>query len=168
MDTIQIRLRTYGKVAKYGPDVYKVGHGERQLTAAGWVPVHRGDAYVYMRAPAGKATNRPVVEIAVPTEEQLKDFALALHAAGVRWRGEAFGWPASYTPHREGVRTHHVTRVELDKASGQVVGRDYDESTPYRDPARFTLGESQVWQRYASWDNGPDAEPRWGGYQGDD
>jgi hypothetical protein len=161
METVEVQIHTYGKVARFGPDVYKVAHGAEQLAAAGWVPVHRGNSYVYMRAPAGQGARSPRVELRVPTAETCAALAARLHAAGVLWRGDACGWQASYTPHREGTRVNTVFATVLDKTTGQVTMEERREPRAFRDPAQFVIGESLVWQCRATWDDGPGAPPRW-------
>jgi hypothetical protein len=151
IETVTVEIDTYGKAGQYGPDVYKVGAGARQLTAAGWETVRRTSSYVYMRAPAGQGTKRPRMSLSVPTRDTVRKLAEQLHAAGAPWRGTVFGWPASYTPYREGAEIVYVVK--------DGVGRN--ERQEHVRPASFSIGELNVWSKYAQWDNGPASPPRW-------
>jgi hypothetical protein len=69
MRRVALRIDTYGKTKKYGPDVYKVGHGEELLLGAGWKVVHQAKSYVYLSCPPGKGKKRPIVHVVVPDEK---------------------------------------------------------------------------------------------------
>jgi hypothetical protein len=79
-----------------------------------------------------------VVPIVVPEPEAVREFALALHRAGMAWAGDAFGWHAEYVPHR---------------------GEPPLQSRLPFSPAEFCIGESGVWFFSLLWEHGPDSAP---------
>jgi hypothetical protein len=84
MQQITVKVHTYGRFAKYGPNVWKVGEGQEEdlLQRAGWQTVRGTSSYRYMRPPAAfvmQGRDVPVVT-AVPARDELRAFALDLHA----------------------------------------------------------------------------------------
>ncbi len=80
----------------------------------------------------------PVVPILVPDLDQIRRFALGLHAAGRPWKGEAFGWEAEYNPER--------LEPPLDSKMTFT-------------PADFCIGESGIWFFSMMWENGRNFAP---------
>ncbi len=167
MKYIKLRIRTYGKQKIRGMSLYKVGGvwGRRSsrergpmptknvelLEGIGWVVKHRTHSYTYMQAPEGEGTKRPIVTVTVPDDAEILALASELHAKGQSWRGELYGWPASYTPERSGVR--EATVIKWD-------GTSHDERRPYTDPASFEVGEDS-WSVFIAWDNEGKNPMRW-------
>ncbi len=83
----------------------------------------------------GEYSSVPVV---IPNLEELRKFADAIHKAGKPWAGEAFGWPAQYTP--------------------QSSEQPLDSKMTFT-PADFCVGESSVWFFSLMWEHGRDAAP---------
>ena len=104
-------------------------HGERNSKSMETIKVKvmaRGDEYA------------PVVPVVVPDLDEVKEFAARLHAEGVAWAGEAFGWPAEYNPERP--------EPPLDSKMTFT-------------PADFCIGESRIWFFSLMWECGKGAEP---------
>ena len=79
-----------------------------------------------------------IVPIVIPELDEVRAFAENLHAKGIPWQGEAFGWPAEYNP---------------------------QSSTPPLDskmtftPADFCISESGIWFFSLMWEYGKDEKP---------
>jgi hypothetical protein len=80
----------------------------------------------------------PVIPIVIPDLGEVRAFANHLHAAGKRWRGEVFGWPAEYT------------RESRKKPSGSKMRFT---------PADSWIGESGIWFYSLMWEHGKNKEP---------
>ena len=80
----------------------------------------------------------PVVPIVIPSLDEVKAFANALHAKGERWEGDAFGWSAEYNPGR--------AEPPLDSKMKFT-------------PADFVIGESGIWFFSMMWERGKDELP---------
>jgi hypothetical protein len=80
----------------------------------------------------------PIVPIIVPDLDEVRAFAVALHAKGEPWQGEIFGWQAEYTPQRE--------------------DPPLDSKMKFT-PADFCIGESNIWFFSLMWEYGQDADP---------
>jgi len=65
-----------------------------------------------------------LVPIVIPELDEVRKFATKLHAQGVFWQGEAFGWPAEYNP--------ESSQKPLDSKMTFT-------------PADFCIGESGIW-----------------------
>ena len=74
----------------------------------------------------------------LPSLEEVRKFAAGLHAKGVDWKGEAFGWEAEYSA--------ELPRPPLDSKLTFT-------------PADFCIGESGIWFFSMSWERGRDVEP---------
>ena len=153
---VRLRIDTYGKDAKYGPNIYKVGgrgQGARLLAAIGWVLVHSGGDYVYLRAPERQGTKRPVVEVTIPRRGDVEAVAFPVHAAGQRWQGQVCDWPARYEPERTWGSTSRTV----------VLGEKPEADTTHinHTPATFTVGGSDAWECVLVWRQGNDAPPEW-------
>ncbi len=79
-----------------------------------------------------------ILPIVIPELSEVKQFALALHAASKPWKGEAFGWQAEYNPER--------AEPPLDSKMTFT-------------PADFSIGESGIWFYSLMWERGKDQEP---------
>ena len=79
-----------------------------------------------------------VLPVVVPEVEAVRELANQLHAAGVPWHGEAFGWKAEYLPQRD--------TPPLQSRLGYT-------------PAEFCIGESGVWFFSLMWERGSGAAP---------
>ena len=79
-----------------------------------------------------------VLPVVIPDLSEVKTFAGHLHAAGKRWQGEMFGWPAEYTP--ENRRKPLGSRMRFT-------------------PASFWIGESGIWFYSLMWEHGGNKEP---------
>ena len=66
----------------------------------------------------------PVVQRIIPGLDEVREFAAKMHAAGRAWQGEAFGWPAEYSPEE--------AEPPLDSKMTFT-------------PADFCIGESGIW-----------------------
>ncbi len=75
---------------------------------------------------------------AVPDSNEVKAFANHLHAAGKRWQGEKFGWPAEYTAER---------RRKPPGSKMRFI------------PAEFWIGESGIGFFSLMWEHGKNKEP---------
>ncbi|MCX7015837.1 MAG: hypothetical protein NTW86_25335 [Candidatus Sumerlaeota bacterium] len=76
--------------------------------------------------------------ILIPDLQEVRAFARALHAKGVAWQGEVFGWHAEYNPERP--------EPPLDSKMTFT-------------PADFCIGESGIWFFSLMWERGRDQEP---------
>jgi hypothetical protein len=100
---VDLRIRTYGKASRYGENVYKVGEGALILARNGWQIVRRPSmsfSYTYMRSPIVQRSKFFVVQVDIPTDEELLSFAEELHRRGEEFSGEFKGWAVRYTPRR--------------------------------------------------------------------
>lgn len=79
-----------------------------------------------------------VIPRAVCNLEEVKAFARQLHAIGSPWEGEAFGWPAEYSPQRP--------------------KKPVASKMPFT-PADFWIGVSGVWFFSMMWEHGAQREP---------
>lgn len=79
-----------------------------------------------------------ILPVAIPDLTEVKAFANRLHAAGKRWQGEVFGWPAEYAPESR------------KKPSGSKMRFT---------PASFWVGESGIWFFSLMWEHGKNEEP---------
>lgn len=79
-----------------------------------------------------------VIPIVTPNLDDVRMFAAKLHAEGIPWKGEAFGWLAEY----------HPERPEPPLDSKMVFT-----------PADFCIGESGIWFFSLLWEHGKDADP---------
>ncbi|MBI4639202.1 MAG: hypothetical protein HY731_00805 [Candidatus Tectomicrobia bacterium] len=80
----------------------------------------------------------PIVPVVIPDLDDVRAFAIKLHAKGKGWKGEVFGWPAEYHPERP--------------------GPPLDSKMTFT-PADFCIGESGIWFFSLMWEHGRDAEP---------
>ena len=79
-----------------------------------------------------------VIPIVIPDLEEVRAFAAELHATGMSWTGEAFGWPAEYNEERP--------EPPLDSKMSFT-------------PADFCIGENGIWFYSLMWEHGKKAEP---------
>jgi hypothetical protein len=79
-----------------------------------------------------------LIPIAIPSLDEVREFASRLHHAGEAWEGEAFGWPAQYSPEEP--------EPPLDSKRTCT-------------PADFCIGESGIGFFSLMWEPGRDAEP---------
>ena len=70
--------------------------------------------------------------------DEVRKFAAKLHAEGIPWKGEVFGWQAEYNPERP--------ESPLDSKMTFT-------------PADFCIGESGIWFFSLMWEHGKHAEP---------
>lgn len=80
----------------------------------------------------------PLIPIQIPDLDEVRAFSDELHAAGVAWTDEAYGWSAEYNPEE--------ARPPLDSAMTFT-------------PADFCIGESGVWFFSRQWENGRGQPP---------
>lgn len=81
---------------------------------------------------------QPAIPLSVPTMEEIRPLAEALHRKGQQFDGEMWGWPASYEP---------------EDASPPI------DSRMTFTPASFTIGVFGVWFVSLTWEHGQAAEP---------
>lgn len=79
-----------------------------------------------------------IVPVVLPGLDEARAFAARLHALGLSWTGEAFGWPAEYHPEQP--------IAPLDSIMTFT-------------PADFCIGESGVWFFSLMWERGKMAPP---------
>ena len=79
-----------------------------------------------------------IVPVLIPELDDVRQFAVELHAKGEPWSGEAFGWPAEYEPEQP--------KPPLDSKLAFT-------------PADFCIGESGVWFFSLAWEHGKSAPP---------
>jgi hypothetical protein len=79
-----------------------------------------------------------IVPVLLPGLDEVRAFAAKLHASGLPWAGEVFGWPAEFQPE-------------------QAVA-PLDSKMTFT-PADFCIGESGVWFFSLTWEHGGNAEP---------
>lgn len=80
----------------------------------------------------------PIVPIVIPSLDEVRTFANALHAQGKYWEGDAFGWSAAYTPER--------------------ADPPLDSKMTFT-PADFVIGESGIWFFSLMWEHGKQNPP---------
>ena len=85
-----------------------------------------------------RANYSPVLPLMIPDLNEVKAFAMHLHAIGKRWQGDIFGWSAEYTPESR------------KKPSGSKMRFT---------PADFWIGESGIWFHSLMWEYGKNKEP---------
>lgn len=88
-----------------------------------------------IKAPTGNEILLPVL---LPALDEVRHFAADLHSRGQAWEGEAFGWPAEYSPERP--------EPPLDSKLSCT-------------PADFCIGESGVWFFSFAWEHGKNVPP---------
>lgn len=86
--------------------------------------------------PTGDADR--ILPLAVPDLEEVRSFALHLHASRRPWAGNIFGWPAEYLP--ESRRRPSGSRMT-------------------HTPASFCIGESGIWFFSLMWEHGRESDP---------
>jgi hypothetical protein len=152
---VRLRISCYGKDRRWGPDVWKFGHGADLLIRAGWRLRRRPawSSYSYLSPPPGVPARPAVVETFIPTDDELVALTQALHAAGRLFHGAVLGWPTRYEPARDVVSTYRVSSFD---AEGEVV------RTVRRQGANFEIGESLVWGVRMCWGDGEAAPTRCG------
>lgn len=79
-----------------------------------------------------------LLPVVIPDLGEVKAFANHLHAAGMHWRGEIFGWQAEYTSQSR------------KKPPGSKIRFT---------PAAFWIGESGIWFYSLMWEHGKGKEP---------
>lgn len=80
----------------------------------------------------------PLIPILIPDLDDVRALSDDLHAAGIAWAGEAFGWSAEYNPEE--------AHPPLDSAMTFT-------------PADFCIGESGVWFFSRQWEKGREQPP---------
>ena len=80
----------------------------------------------------------PIIPIAIPDLNEVREFATKLHTVGKAWKGEAFGWQAEYNPEQPD--------APLDSKMNFT-------------PADFCIGESGIWFFSLMWEYGKDKNP---------
>ncbi len=94
---------------------------------------------VTARAKIGVSHDRfAVVPVVLPAPDEVRQFAQELHSSGQSWEGEAFGWPAEYSPEQ--------AEPPLDSKMTFT-------------PAEFCIGESGVWFFSLMWERGKSEPP---------
>lgn len=93
---------------------------------------------VMVKARVHTGDQSPIVPILIPELEEVKALAAKLHAKGVPWRGEAFGWPAESNP--------EDSEPPLDSRMTFT-------------PADFSIGESGIWFYSLMWERGKERVP---------
>lgn len=73
----------------------------------------------------------------VPKVNEVRKFAAQLHRESKAWQGDAFGWPAEYSPQHD--------EPPLDSKMTFT-------------PADFCIGESGIWFFSMMWERGRDAD----------
>lgn len=79
-----------------------------------------------------------IVPVIVPDLIEVREFAAKLHAKGMAWKGEAFGWQAEYNPERP--------EAPLDSKMTFT-------------PADFCIGENGIWSFSLMWEHGSNSKP---------
>jgi hypothetical protein len=93
-------------------------------------------AFAYMVPPTNtRGSHFWTFTAAVPEADEVLALAHEYHQRGQAWTGEAFGWPASYTP-----------RHRLPRAVEDI-------------PSTFEVGEWTVWALSVMWNDGDDKPP---------
>lgn len=92
---------------------------------------------VKARIPRGSGDSS-VLPVVIPDLSEVRAFANHLHAAGRRWQGEMFGWPAEYRP--ESHKKPPGSKMRFT-------------------PADFWIGESGIWFFSLMWEHGKNKEP---------
>jgi hypothetical protein len=78
------------------------------------------------------------VPVLLPSRDEVREFAQKVHVSGQTWSGDAFGWPAEYSPERP--------EPPLDSKMTFT-------------PAEFCIGESGVWFYSLMWEHGSGEPP---------
>ncbi len=145
---IYAKLQTYERSGKLGRNVYKLGNGPRLakiLTKHGWRIAKKTKYYLYAEAPTSDMGDDPlIVEIDVPTQEQVLDLARQVHADGPNrsWVASWGEWVAVYWP-RQAYRTQEVDPFTGDR--GEVKhGGWIDAHFNLGEHALFTAGVDDV------------------------
>jgi hypothetical protein len=148
-EPVQVALTDLVREQIGGQWTYKV---HKDTTAAkafernGWREVKRRYSIRYFVMPDGSeppAHLTPVIEISVPTREEIFRLANKLHEAKVGARIEVDGLQVSYSP-------SHAFRTT------NRAGKEYTR----RHPARFMLFKT-YWLATASWEGGDEKPPEW-------
>lgn len=126
--SICAKLQTHERSGKLGADVYRMSNGVQLteiLTKRGWRIDKKTKAYLYAEAPTSDFGDDPlVIEIDVPTQEQVLALARHVHADdpdrvwAARW-GE---WAARYYPRQE-YSTQDVDPFTGDRGETRHGGR---------------------------------------------
>ena len=104
---IYVKVQTYGRSAKLGSNVHKLGKGLRLaeiLTKRGWRIAKKTKHYLYAEAPTSEWADDPlVIEIDVPTQEQVLSLTGQAHADDPDhpWAAQWGEWVARYYPRQE-------------------------------------------------------------------
>ena len=49
----------------------------------------------------GKGCKRPIIEVSIPTDQEIEGLAKSLYQEGMKYTGLHFGWPVEYQPVQE-------------------------------------------------------------------
>ena len=144
---IRLKIRGSGKVSpkKYGPNVFKVGAQEAYLLQSrGWSVVNRTRDFILVRTEGSDKDGLPtIIDVDVPTPEQVMGLARRLHEAGVAWKGTVGEWGAWYSPakQQERIEFNPLTKVQNNTTFSVI-------------DARLQVGSVGFWDSSVSWEAG--------------
>ncbi|MBI3189109.1 MAG: hypothetical protein HYZ33_00520 [Ignavibacteriales bacterium] len=79
-----------------------------------------------------------IIPLSIPELDEVRKFATQVHARGIAWQDEFFGWQAEYNP--------RGSSVPIDSLMSFT-------------PADFCIGESGFWFFSLMWEHGDNEEP---------
>ena len=100
----------------------------------------------------GKGHNPPHREVEVPTEAQMLQVALELHAKGVRTSTALMGWHVLYCPSQE----QRGEGGQFDPFTGETLS---SQPYSYRSTAMCGFGRKGEWEIWLMWSRGDDQPP---------
>lgn len=157
---VQVRISTYGKAPPaYGHGALKVGLGTRGLLVrAGWTHAGSGREYEYVIPPSGVSGRHPVVELQVPTDEEILSIALRMHARRKSCVEVIEGFIIQYRP--SGETKYQITET-VTYAPGRWGEREGPQPPVLRKAAELTFGVDAPWRVELVWDHGEENPPTW-------
>ena len=154
MRNIRVRVRTYGKApVRYGRNAYKVSRRDRALLVlAGWAHAGSGRWYEYVIPPEGVRGCDPMVDVRVPTDDEVLSVALQMHKERKGCAQEIEGLIALYQP-------AHQSEFQVTEFTPGHWG-ERKEPGVLQHNAYFSFGGAS-WSIDLAWDQGDDQPPTW-------
>lgn len=144
---VRLKIGSSGKASpkKYGPNVFKVGVQEAYLLKSrGWSVVGRTKDFILVRHEGADEGSLPtIIDVLVPTPEQVMNLARRLHQAGTDWRGTVGEWGAYYST------TKRVEMTEVDPFTKEHGNTSLSSIEPH-----LQVGSLRLWDGSVYWNGG--------------
>ena len=147
---IRLEIPSRGAAPKktFGTGAYKffVGAGFL-LVPRGWTKLKKSRDYAFLRPPAGGPQGLPfVIDIDLPSREEVLELAEQRHAIGTEWTGRLGEWGVIYVP-------AHKSTMKLVDPFTDAPPVEMPEDTLVI-PAHFKVGIPLIWTCWVDWRKG--------------